>query len=156
AVHARREIVALRSLLQMTTVERGEQVEIAALIVGRCPRRRLQIEDGRSLRSERRPLIARGQESAPPVRRAAPRIRHFGQHYEPRQIAILAAESVGHPRADRWTAAKAIAGVDVVQCGRMIDRLGLQPAIEAEIIRDAAQMLPIDTNVGAALAGLAK
>ena len=129
ALDPRREFGLRRIRLQAVAVERLQQVELIALRdVGQSVGP-VQIVDRRTLGLQGRPLIDPRQEAAPPVLgvplgQSAP----FGvvHHHEPRQVLVLAAESVGDPRADGREAHPRHAGVDLEQRRRMV--VGVGPA----------------------------
>ena len=142
--------------LAVRRVQCREQIEIGRVMVALTPVGRLQIENRRAFRPQRRALIRRRQKTVAPIRRATLRIRHFRQHDEARQIFVRRAEAVGHPRTDRRIAAEAIAGVHLIHRGRMIHGIDLAAAIETDVVDDFGEVLPILGHVGAALAGLAE
>ncbi len=82
----------------------------------------------------------RGQIAVRPVGRAALRIGEIGQHDKRGQILVLRAESVGRPRANRRIAAELVAGVQVVQRGRMVDAFGFQSPVEAQVVHHVREI----------------
>ena len=127
----------MRMALMVQTVERRQQVEVGALALRSHAGRRSHVEDRRAFGTQRRSLKMRGQKAVRPVGGPALRVGHIGQHDEGGQVLVFGAESVGSPRADRRIAAELVAGVQVIERGRMVDALRFEPAIEADIVDDA-------------------
>ena len=156
AVHARGQLGVARTPGDVVFIELRQKIEVAALLLARDTLGRVQIENRRTLRAQRGALKVRRQKAVGPVRRAALRIGHLGQHDESGQILILRAEPVGDPRANRRIAAEPVAGVHVIIGGGMIDRLGLAPAIHAKLIGHPGEVFPVLAEIHAALPRFAK
>ncbi len=153
-VHARGEFVVAGMLRGVRGVDLGEQVKIAMLTLGADSGGRCEIENGRTFRAQRCTLVVRGQVAVAPVRRAALRIAHLGQHDEAGQILIERAESVVHPRTDAGIAAEAVAAVHLIHGGRVVHAVHGAATEEANVIRDLGEMRPVYRHVRAALTGL--
>ena len=156
AGHPRGEVVAAGMRVEVLPVERAEQVEVLPLLLAGDSLGGQQVEDRRPLGPQRRPLVVRGQEPVAPVGRASLRVGDFGQHDEAGQVAVLAAQAVRHPRPERRVAAEAVAGVHLVHGRRVVDRIDLAAAIEAELVGNSGEVLPVLGHVGARLARLAE
>jgi hypothetical protein len=141
--HPGGERILVRMPLKILLVEPGEQIEVLPLHLGCHAWRRSEVENRRARGPQRCPLIVGRQIAVGPVGGPTLRIGRLGQDHEGREILVLAAQSIGHPRTDGGVAAKAVAGVHVVAGGRVIDRFGLHSLIDAQLVGDARQMLPV-------------
>ena len=146
------QLVLVRVPVRVQRVELSEQVEVPPLHAPRDAGRRVEVQDRRALRAERRALKVCRQVGVGPVGGPALRERRFGQHDEGREVLVLAAEPVGDPRAHGRLPAEAAAGVDVVAGGGVVDGLRLQAVVDAELVRHLRQVDPL---VGHGDAGLA-
>ena len=59
-------------------------------------------------------------------------------------------------RVEKRSAAEAVAGVHVVAGGRVVDRLGLAPAVDAQLVGDAGEVLEVLAQVQPGVANLAE
>ena len=94
------------------------------------------------------------QESVTPIRSSPLGKRDFRQHHETGDILIVGTQTVGHPRADGRVATEAIAGVHLVHRRRMVDRIDLATPIEADVVHNFRELMPVGRDVGSALPSL--
>lgn len=95
-------------------------------------------------------------ESRCPSWRASLRIRHCRQDHKPWQVLIHRAEAVGCPGSDCRVTAEAIAAVHLIHRGGVVDALHLTAAVEAELVGNAGEVLPVFCHVGSRLTGFAE
>ena len=155
ALDARVQLVVIRVALFVNCVQTTQQVEVLALVLGSDASRGIHIQHGGSLCPERRSLVVRGQKAVGPVRRTALRVGNVRQDDESRQVLVLGPQPVGHPRPYCWISAEAVPRVEVIKRRGMVDALGLQAAIEADVVNDVREMrearVDIDTELADAL-----
>ena len=127
----------------VAAVEPPEQVELGALLIVGHLVPALQVVDRSALGIECGPLVNAGQETRAPVRRVA-----FGQasaegvvhHDKPRQVLVLGAQPVRHPRPDTGEAHPAHPGVDLEQSRGVVVRLGKARVNERHLIHVPGQV----------------
>ena len=126
---------------QVGAIQLVQEAELVVTRLGRDARRRLQVEDRRLPRAERRPLVDRRQPAARPVAHAVDRqAAGIGQDHVGRQVLVLGAQGVDDPRAPGRPAGQDLAGVDQPQRCLVIDRLGRHRADQREIVDDPGGM----------------
>ena len=115
----------------------GDRLDRPALPPRRDPRGRAQVQDRLAAGAKRHPLVGRGQETAPPVDRPAPRpARARLQDDEAGQVGRLAADAVGDPRAHARPAELHRAGVGEQLGRRMVEDVGRHRFDDRQVIDD--------------------
>jgi hypothetical protein len=146
----------LGMLLRVGLVEVGQQIEVLALMLAGDTFHGLKVQDRRTFGPQRRALKMGRQEAVAPVGSSPLRIRHLRQHQEAWQVLIERAQAVGYPGANGRIAAEAVAGVHLVHGRGMIHGIDLAATVEADVVRTAGEVLPVRSDIGAALARLAE
>ena len=115
---------------------------------------RRQVQDRRTFGAQGRTLEIGRQVSVAPVGGAALRVADFRQDDEAGQVAIRRTESVVYPCTETGIAAKAIATVHLIHCGRMVHAVDGAASEEAEIVCDLGEVRPVVRHVRTALTRL--
>ena len=96
------------------------------------------------------------QVSVGPIGGPALRITCAGKDYEPGQVVIERAQTIGYPSPNCRIAPEAVAGVDVVAGRRVVDGLDLATAVETHIVHPFLEVLPFRRDIRPAFARLKK
>lgn len=154
--HAGAEFAAIRVGFEVALIEFGQEIEVLALPLTRDSGRGIEVEDGAAFGAERGALKVGGEEAIGPIGSAALWVGRAREDHESGQVFVFGAESVGDPGTDAGVAAEAVAGVELVAGGRMVDRVDVCSAVEANFIDLLFKMNPFGGNIGTALSGLFK
>src|SRR5438093_2768964 len=100
---------------EVSVIDRFQEIQLRALIFAAHAFRSREVQDGRTLRTEQRSLIARRQKPGAPIQRAAFYALIISNHDIAWQAAVLAAEAVGNPCAGAGKARTGNAGVDLIK-----------------------------------------
>ncbi len=143
-LHARGKFVAgnpriqfrlVRTLLAMRLIQLAQQIALRLHQRRRHFRARLQIQYRRAFGAKSRALINRRQPRRLPVRNAIDRqALRVVEHHVGRQVLILRAQAVGHPRAHRRPAGDRAAGVHQEQRRLVIGMLAIHGADQRDVV----------------------
>ena len=146
---------------ELEAVQRGDIVEHGAAPLGGDAGRIGKEEHGVFAGAHAHALILRGQKAAAPhalvqrlrIRRSA---RSRNERDKGRQVRVVRAEAIRHPCAKRGPTADLMPGLQQRHRWIVIDRLGVQRADEADLIRELRGVRQQLTQPHAALAMLRK
>ena len=137
----------------MPTVELREQVQLLQASVGGGRLRRVQIQHRRAARAEFRAAMHRRQPAVLPQQRAVRAVAiGIAQHHVGRQILILRAERVAHPRAERRAAQKDFSRAQQHQRLAVVVVLAVHRAHERQLIRERGEPRQRVAHIHATLA----
>ena len=130
-----------------------DQAELAGLQVGRDRFGRVEVRDRLGAALDAHALVARGHETGAPVARPVDdRVLVILHHDERGQVAVLGADAVVDPRAERRLAREDRAGVHLADAGGVVDAVGLAGTDDREVVGAGGD---VGDPVGEPLAGLA-
>ncbi len=166
ALHAIGEFIRLNSSVKfrigiprraMAGIQRGHEVQHAALIRVRQSARRSQIKDGTRASAHHRPLITRRQKSRAISRRPTfDSARRIGQNDECRQVLIFGSQAVSDPTSQAGLAHENRAGIHLIDGLRVVDTVRPARANHRQVIDATADMWQEIGNLRPALTASAK